>query len=105
MAQDDWPESLLAEEMSITVVVNHLLLLRLHWDFKKQQHKSILLLLFVPDSYKANHEHLQKKVDIRFPKSERTLSNDTALQEFFVRAPFPPLSFLYSLYLWFLIVA
>lgn len=32
LAQDDWLESLLAEEMNVTVVVNHFLLLRLHWD-------------------------------------------------------------------------
>lgn len=32
LARDDWLESLLAEEMNVTVVVNHLLLLRLHWD-------------------------------------------------------------------------
>lgn len=32
LAQDDWLESLLAEEVNVTVVVNHLLLLRLHWD-------------------------------------------------------------------------
>lgn len=32
LAQDDWLQSLLAEEMNVTVVVNHLLLLRLHWD-------------------------------------------------------------------------
>lgn len=32
LARDDWLESLLAEEMNVTVVVNHFLLLRLHWD-------------------------------------------------------------------------
>lgn len=32
LAQDDWLESLLAEEVNVTVVVNHFLLLRLHWD-------------------------------------------------------------------------
>lgn len=32
LARDDWLESLLAEEVNVTVVVNHFLLLRLHWD-------------------------------------------------------------------------
>ena len=32
LARDDWLESLLAEEMNVTVVMNHFLLLRLHWD-------------------------------------------------------------------------
>lgn len=32
LAQDDWLASLLAEEVNVTVVVNHFLLLRLHWD-------------------------------------------------------------------------
>lgn len=32
LARDDWLESPLAEEVNVTVVVNHFLLLRLHWD-------------------------------------------------------------------------
>lgn len=32
LARDDWLESLLAEEVKVTVVVNHFLLLRLHLD-------------------------------------------------------------------------
>lgn len=32
LAQDDWLEILLAEEMNVTVVVNHFFLLQLHWD-------------------------------------------------------------------------
>lgn len=53
----------------------------------KKTHKTLLLLRFVPDSFKANNEHLQKKVDIHSQKSERTLNNDIALQEVFVHAP------------------
>lgn len=55
----------------------------------KKTHKTLLLLLFVPDYFKANNEHLQK-VDIHSQKSERTLNNDIALQEVFVHAPFLP---------------
>lgn len=42
LAQDDWLESLLAEEASVTVVVNHFLLLRLHWGrvYLKRQNKT-----------------------------------------------------------------
>lgn len=32
LAQDDWQQSHLAEEVNVTVVVNHFLRLRLHWD-------------------------------------------------------------------------
>lgn len=63
LARGDWLESLLAEEGNVTVVVNHFLLLRLDMSLKKKKktHKTLLLLRFVPDSFKANNEHFQKK--------------------------------------------
>lgn len=101
LAGDVYLESLLAEEV-VTVVLNHFLLLRLHWDTsikKKKYTQTLLLLLFVPDYFKANNEHLQK-VDIHSPKSERTLNNH-CLAGSFCPCPLSPLPFLYSLYLWF----
>lgn len=63
LAQDDWLEILLAEEMTVTVVVNHFFLLQLHWDvcLKKKNTKTLLLLLFVPGYFKVNNEHLLKE--------------------------------------------
>lgn len=76
---------------------------------KKKTSKMLLLLQYVP--YSFNHEHLQlwtfsKKVDI-YPRNSlrgHPIMN-FALQEILVHAPISSLPFLYSPYLWFLIVA
>lgn len=44
LAQDDWLESLLAEEVNVTVVVNHFLLLRLHWDMSLKYTPNIFIV-------------------------------------------------------------
>lgn len=76
---------------------------------KKQPNKMLLLLQYVPDSF--NHEHLQlwtfskKWTFILKTKSERTSNNEFCLAGSSCPCPLSSLPFLYSPYLWFLIVA
>lgn len=61
LARDDWLETLLAEDMNVTVVVNHFFLLQLHWDVCSKENTKNTFIVFVPDYFKVNNEHLLKE--------------------------------------------
>lgn len=70
----------------------------------------LLLLHYVPDSFKSTMNIYTKKWTFILKSLKGHQIMIFALREVFVHAPFPPslppfLPFLYSLYLWFLIVA
>lgn len=90
MARDDWLESLLAEELNVTVLVNHFTpTVTLGHVFKNT--KMLLLLHYVPDSFKVNNEHLPKKKWTFILKSLKGRQiMISALQEVFAPFPLPP---------------
>lgn len=82
-----------------------------HVSLKKEKHSKNAFIVtfcswfFLKPTMNIYTHKKKKSGHFLLKKSETTLNNEYCLAGSFCPCPFPPFSFLYSLYLWFLIVA